>query len=112
WWPKMFGRMLSETLGKWIFWLFFIGFHLTFFVQHILGLIGMPRRVYTYLEGHGWGTMNLVSSIGAFMMGIATILLIVCIVVSLMKPKDAPADPWDARTLEWAIPSPAPEYNF
>jgi cytochrome c oxidase subunit 1 len=112
WWPKMFGRMLNETLGKWMFWFFFIGFHLTFFVQHFLGLLGMPRRVYTYLDGQGWGTMNLISSIGAFAMGVGTILLLVNIIITSMKPKDAPADPWDARTLEWSIPSPAPEYNF
>ncbi|WP_127587536.1 cytochrome c oxidase subunit I [Paenibacillus koleovorans] len=112
WWPKMFGRMLNETLGKWMFWFFFLGFHLTFFIQHFLGLIGMPRRVYTYLDGQGFGTMNLISSIGAFMMGIGTILLIVNIIITGMKPKDASADPWDGRTLEWTIPSPPPEYNF
>ncbi|MDF2814735.1 MAG: ctaD, partial [Paenibacillus sp.] len=112
WWPKMFGRMLNETLGKWMFWFFFIGFHLTFFIQHFLGLLGMPRRVYTYLDGQGWGTMNLISSIGAFMMGIGTILLLVNIIITNMKPKTAGSDPWDARSLEWSIPSPAPEYNF
>jgi cytochrome c oxidase subunit I len=112
WWPKMFGRMLNETLGKWTFWFFFIGFHLTFFVQHILGLIGMPRRIYTYLPGQGFEEMNFISTIGAFGMGVGTILLIVNIIVTQSKPKDAPADPWDGRTLEWAIPSPPPEYNF
>lgn len=112
WWPKMFGRMLNETLGKWMFWFFFIGFHLTFFVQHFLGLMGMPRRVFTYLPNQGFDTLNLVSSIGAFSMGVGTILLLVNIVITAMKPKNAPADPWDGRTLEWAIPSPPPEYNF
>lgn len=112
WWPKMFGRMLNETLGKWIFWFFFIGFHLTFFIQHFLGLMGMPRRVFTYLPNQGWDTMNLISTLGAFSMGVGTILLLVNIVITFMKPKNAPADPWDGRTLEWAIPSPAPEYNF
>lgn len=112
WWPKMFGRMLNEGLGKWTFWFFFIGFHLTFFVQHFLGLMGMPRRVFTYLEGQNLDTFNFISSIGAFGMGIGTILLIVNIIITQMKPQDAPADPWDGRTLEWAIPSPAPEYNF
>jgi cytochrome c oxidase subunit 1 len=112
WWPKMFGRMLNEGLGKWTFWLFFIGFHLTFFVQHLLGLMGMPRRVFTYLPGQNLDTFNYISTIGAFMMGLGTIAFLVNVIVTAMKPKDAPADPWDGRTLEWAIPSPAPEYNF
>ncbi len=112
WWPKMFGRMLSERLGQATFWLFFIGFHLTFFVQHFLGLEGMPRRVYTYLAGQGWDTENLISTIGAFMMGLATIIFLINIGITWRKPKSASADPWDGRTLEWSIPSPAPEYNF
>jgi cytochrome c oxidase subunit 1 len=117
WFPKMFGRSLDETLGKWIFWLFLIGFHLTFFIQHFLGMLGMPRRVYTYLDesqNPGWGWMNALSTSGAFLMSIATILLLVNIVITMKKPKTAPADPWDGlgRTLEWTIASPAPEYNF
>ncbi|HJV45183.1 MAG TPA: cytochrome c oxidase subunit I [Bacillota bacterium] len=112
WWPKMFGRMLNESLGKWNFWFFFIGFHLTFFPQHFLGLMGMPRRVFTYLPGQGFELGNFLSSIGAFLMGVATVILIINIVVTNALPKNAPADPWDGRTLEWAIPSPAPEYNF
>lgn len=112
WWPKMFGRLLNEGLGKLTFWFFFIGFHLTFFVQHFLGLMGMPRRVYTYLEGQQFDALNFISTIGAFGMGVGTILLIVNIIITQMKPQNAPADPWDGRTLEWAIPSPAPEYNF
>ena len=112
WWPKMFGRILNETLGKWTFWTFFIGFHLTFFIQHFLGLMGMQRRVYTYLPGQQLDLGNLISTIGAILMGIGTILFIVNVIITSMKPKDAPADPWDGRTLEWAIPSPPPEYNF
>jgi cytochrome c oxidase subunit 1 len=112
WWPKMFGRILNETLGKWSFWTFFIGFHLTFFIQHFLGLIGMPRRVYTYLEGQGWDDMNFISTIGAFLMGVGTIILIVNIIITSLKPRNASGDPWDGRTLEWTIPSPPPEYNF
>ncbi|RKN61407.1 cytochrome c oxidase subunit I [Paenibacillus ginsengarvi] len=112
WWPKMFGRMLNEALGKLSFWFFFIGFHLTFFVQHFLGLMGMPRRVFTYLPDQEFDTFNFISTIGAFAMGVGTILLFVNIIVTSLKPKNAPADPWDARTLEWSIPSPAPEYNF
>lgn len=113
WWPKMFGRMLNEKLGQLTFWTFFIGFHLTFFVQHFLGLMGMPRRVFTYLPNQGFDTMNLISTIGAFLMGVGTIAFLINIAVTAAKPKNAPADPWeDGRTLEWTIPSPAPEYNF
>jgi cytochrome c oxidase subunit I len=112
WWPKMFGRMLSETLGKVHFWTFFIGFHLTFFPQHFLGLMGMPRRVFTYLPGYDLEMGNLVSTIGAFLMGVGTIVFMINIIVTQRQPINAPADPWDARSLEWTIPSPAPEYNF
>ncbi|WP_152397465.1 cytochrome c oxidase subunit I [Paenibacillus guangzhouensis] len=113
WWPKMFGRVLNEGLGKITFWTFFIGFHMTFFVQHFLGLMGMPRRVFTYLPNQGFDTMNLISSIGAFLMGVGTIVFLINIAVTAAKPKNAPNDPWvDGRTLEWTIPSPAPEYNF
>ncbi|MFB0846730.1 cytochrome c oxidase subunit I [Paenibacillus oleatilyticus] len=112
WWPKMFGRMLNETLGKIHFWTFFIGFHMTFFPQHFLGLMGMPRRVFTYQPGVGLEQGNFISTIGAFLMGIGTIIFLINIFASLRRPMDAPADPWDARTLEWTIPSPPPEYNF
>lgn len=113
WWPKMFGRMLNETIGKWTFWTFFIGFHLTFFVQHFLGLLGMPRRVWTYLPNQGFDNMNFISTIGAFLMGVGTILFLVNMIVTNMKPRDAADDPWeDGRTLEWTISSPPPEYNF
>jgi cytochrome c oxidase subunit I len=113
WWPKMFGRMLNETLGKVTFWLFFIGFHLTFFIQHFLGLMGMPRRVFTFLPGQGLETGNLISTIGAFFMATATIVLVINIVITTVKGKKAEADAWgDGRTLEWAVSSPAPEYNF
>ncbi|PZE19767.1 cytochrome c oxidase subunit I [Paenibacillus xerothermodurans] len=112
WWPKMFGRMLNETLGKIHFWTFFIGFHLTFFPQHFLGLMGMPRRVFTYQPGVGLEEGNLISTIGAFLMGIGTIVFLINVISTQRKPQNAPADPWDGRTLEWAIPSPAPEYNF
>jgi cytochrome c oxidase subunit 1 len=112
WWPKMFGRMLNETLGKWHFWFFFIGFHLTFFPQHFLGLMGMPRRVFTFLPNQDLDMGNLISSIGAFGMGIGFIIFLINIAVTATKPKTAVADPWDARTLEWTIPSPPPEYNF
>lgn len=112
WWPKMFGKLLNETLGKWHFWTFFIGFHLTFFPQHFLGLMGMPRRVYTYLPGQDLEMGNLISSIGVIGMALGSILFAINMVVAAKSKKAAGNDPWDARTLEWAIPSPAPEYNF
>jgi cytochrome c oxidase subunit 1 len=112
WWPKIFGRLLGEGLGKVHFWTFFIGFHLTFFPQHFLGLMGMPRRVFTYLPGQGLEAGNFLSSIGAFLMGVGTIAFVINIISTSMKPRNASADPWDGRTLEWTIPSPAPEYNF
>lgn len=113
WWPKMFGRMLHEGLGKLCFWTFFIGFHLTFFVQHFLGLMGMPRRVWQYLDGLGFNNLNLISTIGAMLMGLGTVFFLINVVITAFKPRDAANDPWeDGRTLEWTISSPAPEYNF
>jgi cytochrome c oxidase subunit I len=112
-WPKMFGTMLNEFLGKITFWLFLIGFHLTFFIQHFLGLMGMPRRIFTFLPGQGLETGNLISSVGAFFMAISTIILLINIINTSVKNKKVGNDPWgDGRTLEWAIPSPPPFYNF
>ncbi|EON73146.1 cytochrome c oxidase subunit I [Lysinibacillus sphaericus] len=111
-WPIFFNRMLNETLGKITFWVFFIGFHLTFFLQHFLGLMGMPRRVFTYMEGQGWDQFNYISTIGALMMGVGVILMVINCLMSI-KGKPAGRDPWgDGRTLEWAIPQPIPFYNF
>jgi len=111
-WPIFFNRMLNETLGKWTFWVFFIGFHLTFFVQHFLGLMGMPRRVFTYMEGQGWDQFNYISTIGAAMMGVGVIMMVINCLMSI-KGKPAGRDPWgDGRTLEWSIPQPIPFYNF
>lgn len=113
WWPKMFGTLLNETIGKWTFWTFAIGFHMTFFVQHFLGLLGMQRRIVTYLPNQDLDLMNFISTIGAFLMGVGVLLFLYNIAITSRKPKDAPADPWeDGRTLEWSIPSPPPEYNF
>ncbi|WP_066052836.1 cytochrome c oxidase subunit I [Robertmurraya korlensis] len=112
-WPKMFGTMLNETLGKITFWLFLIGFHLTFFIQHFLGLMGMPRRIFTFLPNQGLDAGNLISTVGAFFMAIATLILLYNIVVTSVKNEKVGNDPWeDGRTLEWAIPSPPPFYNF
>src|ERR1700729_150431 len=112
WYPKMTGRMLSERLGKWHFWLFLIGFHLTFDVMHIPGVLGMPRRIYTYEPGRGWDTLNLIVSIGAFVQAIAILVFVANLVISYFKGAMAGNDPWDAWTLEWSISSPPPAYNF
>jgi cytochrome c oxidase subunit I len=112
WFPKMSGRLLSERLGKWAFWVTFIGFNLGFLPMHLTGLMGMPRRVYTYPREAGWGTVNLISSIGAFVLAVGLVLVLVDIVVSLRRGKLAGPNPWDAPTLEWSIPSPPPPYNF
>jgi len=112
WWPKMFGVILNEVLGKISFWLFFIGFHLTFFIQHFLGLMGMPRRYWVFLENQGLDTGNLISSIGAYFMAAGVIIFLINVVYSAYKGEKAPADPYDGRSLEWAISSPPPYYNF
>src|SRR5947208_8110326 len=101
WWPKITGRRLDERLGKLQFWLFFIGFNLTFFPQHYLGAIGMPRRIYTYAAEPGWAFWNLVSTVGAFVLGLSFLLLLVVAVASLRAAATAGNDPWDGRTLEW-----------
>ncbi len=113
WWPKIFGKILDETLGKITFWLFFIGFHLTFLIQHFLGLMGMPRRIYTFLPGQGLDLGNLISSVGAFFMAIATIVLLWNIIKTAMSKQKVLGDAWGTgRTLEWATASPPVEYNF
>jgi cytochrome c oxidase subunit I len=112
WFPKMSGRMYNETLGKWHFWLFFIGFHLTFDFMHIPGLLGMPRRIYTYEPGRGWDIWNLICTIGVFFQIVATLLFIGNLLWSYFNGKAAGNDPWDAWTLEWSTSSPPTEYNF
>ncbi len=112
WFPKMSGRMYNETLGKWHFWLFFIGFHLTFDFMHIPGLLGMPRRIYTYEAGRGWDIWNLICTIGVFFQIVATLLFIGNLLWSYFNGKAAGNDPWDAWTLEWSTSSPPTEYNF
>jgi cytochrome c oxidase subunit I len=112
WFPKISGRLLSERLGKTQFWLTVLGFNLTFFVQHFLGLMGMPRRVYTYPDLPGWAVLNMISTIGAFILGFAMLLLAANIVLSLRRGRLAGDNPWEAWTLEWATTSPPPPHNF
>jgi cytochrome c oxidase subunit I len=112
WWPKMFGRMLNERLGKLHFWLMIIGFNLTFFPMHFVGLNGMPRRVYTYPAGLGFELMNQIETAGSFLLALSFLVFLVNIFQTWRKPANAPADPWNGATLEWAIPSPPPEFNF
>jgi cytochrome c oxidase subunit I len=112
WWPKVFGYMLGERMGKWNFWLMLIGFNLTFGPMHWIGLQGMPRRIPTYSEELGLTTPNLVSTIGAFIIGLSTLVFLANVFLSRRQGVAAPADPWDARTLEWTIASPAPVHNF
>jgi cytochrome c oxidase subunit 1/cytochrome c oxidase subunit I+III len=112
WFPKMTGRMLSERLGKLNFWMALIGFNTAFFVQHFLGLMGMPRRVYTYPDLPGWGLLNFISTVGAFLLGASVLVLLWNIVVSLRNGQPAGDNPWQAWTLEWATTSPPPAHNF
>jgi len=112
WFPKIWGRLLDETLGRWNFWLVFIGFNVTFFPMHILGLEGMPRRISTYAPGYGWTTPNQIATVGAFILLIGMLILLYNLIRTFARRPDLVADPWDARSLEWSIPSPTPEYNF
>jgi cytochrome c oxidase subunit 1 len=112
WFPKMSGRMLSETIGKATFWTLFIGFNITFFPQHQLGLMGMPRRVYTYPADAGWNTLNLISSLGAVLLALGGALFIYNVVRSLRSGPVAGDNPWNADSLEWGTTSPPPVYNF
>jgi cytochrome c oxidase subunit 1 len=112
WYPKVTGRMLSETLGKWHFWLFLIGFHVTFDTMHFVGFLGMPRSIYTFEPDRGWNQLNFVISVGGMIQGIAVLIFAWNLVHSYFRGKMAGNDPWDAWTLEWATPSPPPVYNF
>jgi cytochrome c oxidase subunit I+III len=112
WFPKLTGRMLSERLGIWNFWTLAIGFNLTFFPMHQLGLEGMPRRVYTYLDGLGWHALNLAATAGALLMAVSITIFLVNVVVSLRRGQIASNDPWGADTLEWSATSPPASYNF
>ncbi len=112
WFPKVTGRLLSEKIGAWHFWSTLIGFNLTFFPMHIVGLMGMPRRVYTYPDLPGWGFWNLLETIGAFILAISVILLLWNVLASYRHGRLAGPNPWNAWTLEWATSSPPPPYNF
>jgi cytochrome c oxidase subunit 1 len=112
WFPKIWGRRLDERLGRIHFALQFIGFNLAFFPMHLLGLDGMPRRIATYSASSGWETLNLISTIGSFLIGVAMIPFIINVVMAFLRPKDQPNDPWEANTLEWWTTSPPPVHNF
>jgi heme/copper-type cytochrome/quinol oxidase subunit 3 len=112
WFPKVAGRLLDERLGLAHFWLMLVGFNVTFFPMHFLGLMGMPRRIYTYAPGLGWDFWNLVSTVGAVLQGVSLLVFLANVARSLRAGAPAGPDPWDGRTLEWALPSPPPPYNF
>jgi cytochrome c oxidase subunit I len=112
WYPKVTGRMMDERLGKWHFWLMVIGFHLTFDFMHIPGILGMPRRVWTYQSGHGWAVWNMISTIGVFVQIVAILIFAFNLFHSYLRGAPAGDDPWDAWTLEWSTSSPPPAYNF
>ncbi len=112
WFPKFTGKMMGERLGQWHFWLFMIGLNLTFFPMHILGLLGMARRIYTYPADQGWNELNLLASIGAFIIGLGAMVFMYNVIASLKNGQKATSDPWDAFTLEWDTTSPPKKYNF
>ena len=112
WFPKITGRLLNERLGKISFWFTFIGFNVTFLVQHSLGLSGMPRRIYTYQPGLGWSTFNLISTIGSFILAFGVVLTVINVAMNYKRGALAGPDPWKGNTLEWFVPSPPPVNNF
>jgi cytochrome c oxidase subunit I+III len=112
WFPKITGRLMSERMGHWNFWLFFVGFNVAFYPMHHLGLMGMPRRVYSYPADMGWGALNLLSTVGAVMIATSVLLFVINVLRSLRGGALAGANPWNAGSLEWAMPSPPPPYNF
>jgi heme/copper-type cytochrome/quinol oxidase subunit 1 len=112
WFPKLTGRMLNEKLGFWSFWLFFLGFNITFFPMHLVGLRGMPRRVYTYPANMGWTTLNQVETFGYLLLFASVFIFLINVYNSLRRGPHASGNPWQAGTLEWATTSPPPSYNF
>ena len=112
WFPKMSGKLLNERLGKWNFWVMFIGFNVAFLPMHTLGLLGMPRRIYTYPANMGWSVQNLIVSLGSGLFAVGVLLFFINVAISLRKGARAGANPWGAGTLEWSTSSPPPSYNF
>jgi cytochrome c oxidase subunit 1 len=112
WFPKITGHRLQEGIGKWHFWIMFIGMNLVFMPMHFLGIAGMPRRIYTYGDGLGWGIWNFVETIGAFAIAVSVLVFLINFFVSMRKPATHESDPWDGYTLEWTTSSPPPAYNF
>jgi cytochrome c oxidase subunit 1 len=112
WIPKMAGWMMNERIARWHFWLMLIGFNLTFFPMHISGILGMPRRIYTYAAGQGWDVLNLMSTVGAFIIAVSVLVFMYNFIVSARAKTPAGNDPWDGATLEWATTSPPPAHNF
>ncbi|HET7062189.1 MAG TPA: cytochrome c oxidase subunit I [Nitrosospira sp.] len=112
WFPKFTGRMMDEKMGKWSFWVMFIGFNVGFFPMHWAGLLGMPRRIYTYSSRMGWDSVNMITTIGSFAFAVGVLIFLVNVAVSLKRGARASENPWDAATLEWATSSPPPPYNF
>ena len=112
WFPKMTGRFLSETLGKWSFWVMFAGMNLIFFPMHFLGVSGMPRRIYTYDEGFGWEAWNMAATIGSYLIAVSVLIFLVNFFRTMRQEPTAPDNPWDGSTLEWATSSPPPEHDF
>ena len=112
WYPKVTGRMLSERLAKWQFWLLYAGFILTFAPMHVSGMLGMPRRIYTYEPDRGWAIWNQIATFGAIVQAPSFVIFLVNVLKSLRDGKPAGDDPWDAWTLEWSTTSPPPSYNF
>jgi cytochrome c oxidase subunit 1/cytochrome c oxidase subunit I+III len=112
WLPKMTGRMLDERLGKISFWTMFVGFNVAFFPMHILGFLGMPRRIYTYHSGLGWDSLNLLATVGAFVFAFGVLFSLVNFLWAQRRGALAPPNPWRADTLEWMSSSPPPDYNF
>jgi cytochrome c oxidase subunit I+III len=112
WYPKMIGRLMDEKLGQISFWLIFAGFNITFFPMHISGLLGMPRRIYTYQPGLGWDVFNLISTIGSYILSLGILVTIINFIWSHSHGQEAGPDPWQGESLEWATESPPEPYNF
>jgi cytochrome c oxidase subunit I len=112
WFPKVTGRFLDEKIGKVHFWTTFVGFNVAFFPMHVLGTLGMPRRIANYIQNPEWETLNIVSTVGAFLIGLSTLFFMYNVLVSGRNGKKATADPWQGNSLEWATSSPPPVHNF